>query len=154
MNFFNTPFIIPVVALLIPIVAIISKSVADTQARRIRADQRMAMLQRGLSPEQIATVLQPTLIEQAARISDPVRSLGNARRVAVVLVSIGLGVIVFGLLLTEILRDREVLTVAAAGLLPLAIGIGFFVDYTRQKRELSRFGLEVGAESAGHNGPR
>ncbi len=35
------------------------------------------------------------------------------------------------------------LVVAAAGLIPLAIGVGFLVDYTMQKRELARFGLEV-----------
>jgi hypothetical protein len=40
-----------------------------------------------------------------------------------------------------------VLAGAAAGLIPLAIGVGFFVDYNLQKRELARFGLEVGAES-------
>jgi hypothetical protein len=38
------------------------------------------------------------------------------------------------------------LTGAAVGIIPLAIGIGFFVDYNLQKRELSRFGVEVGAE--------
>jgi len=31
----------------------------------------------------------------------------------------------------------------------LVIGIGFFIDYNLQKRELSRFGLEIGAESPG-----
>jgi hypothetical protein len=45
-----------------------------------------------------------------------------------------------------IVQDRDVLTVAAAGLIPLAIGIGFFIDYNLQKRELSRFGLEVEAD--------
>jgi len=49
--------------------------------------------------------------------------------------------------LAAILHVREVLSGAAAGLIPLAIGVGFFIDYNLQKRELSRFGLEVGAES-------
>jgi hypothetical protein len=47
------------------------------------------------------------------------------------------------------LNERDVLAGAAVGIIPFAIGIGFFVDYNLQKRELSRFGLEVGAESAG-----
>jgi len=42
--------------------------------------------------------------------------------------------------------ERDVLAGAAVGIIPLAIGIGFFIDYNLQKRELSRFGLEVGAE--------
>jgi hypothetical protein len=37
-----------------------------------------------------------------------------------------------------------VLVVAAAGLIPLAIGIGFVVDYLLQKRELAHFGLASG----------
>ncbi len=38
------------------------------------------------------------------------------------------------------------LACSAAGLIPLSIGIGFFVDYRLQARELAHFGLEVGAE--------
>jgi hypothetical protein len=43
-------------------------------------------------------------------------------------------------------RERDVLAGAAAGFIPLAIGIGFFVDYHLQKRELSRFGIEIEPE--------
>jgi hypothetical protein len=149
MNFFYSPFIIPVVGMMIPIVAIISKAVSDVHAHRIKADQRMAMLQRGMSPEQIAQILQPGKYddsEQAAGTKDPIRSLGSTRRAAVVLTAVGLGLIIFGLILTAILQVRPVLAVAASGLIPLAIGIGFFVDYGLQKRELARFGLEVGAD--------
>jgi hypothetical protein len=87
--------------------------------------------------------------EEKAPVKDPLRSLGNARRAGIVLVSVGVGLILFFLVLTAILQVRPVLAGAAAGLIPLAIGIGFFIDYNLQKRELSRFGLEVGAESAG-----
>jgi hypothetical protein len=52
----------------------------------------------------------------------------------------------FGLLLAWIVQEHDVLVVAAAGLIPLAIGIGFIVDYQLQKRELSRFGLEIGPD--------
>jgi hypothetical protein len=55
----------------------------------------------------------------------------------------------FFISLYVILNERDVLAGAAVGIIPLAIGIGFFVDYNLQKRELSRFGLEVGAESPG-----
>jgi hypothetical protein len=84
--------------------------------------------------------------EEGTRTKDPLRSLGNARRTGIVLVSVGAGVIVFGFVLTAILQVREVLAVSASGLIPLAIGIGFFVDYGLQKRELARFGLEVAAD--------
>jgi hypothetical protein len=55
--------------------------------------------------------------------------------------------------LAAILDVRAVLAVSACGLPPLAIGIGFFVDYALQKRELTRFGLEVGAEPPPNNRP-
>jgi hypothetical protein len=46
--------------------------------------------------------------------------------------------------LAWILSEHDVLAGAAVGLIPLAIGAGFLVDYNLQKRDLSRFGLEVG----------
>jgi hypothetical protein len=85
--------------------------------------------------------------EEKPPVKDPLRSLGNARRAGIVLVSVGVGLILFFVVLTAILHVREVLAGAAAGVIPLAIGVGFFIDYNLQKRELSRFGLEVGAES-------
>lgn len=148
MNFINSPFIIPVAGIMVAIVAIISAAMNQAHARRINAEQRLVMLQRGMTPEQIALLINPAAEADpgAPRIADPLRSLGNARRAAIVLVSVGLGIVLFGLVLAAVERDREVLIVAAAGLIPLAIGIGFFVDYNLQKRELSRFGLEVAAD--------
>jgi len=112
----------------------------------------MAMVQRGMPAEQIDLLLKSTRDDgEEIKTRDPLRSLGNARRTAVVLVSVGVGLILFGILLTLIERDREVLTVSACGLIPLAIGIGFFVDYGLQKRELARFGLEVAADPPPNN---
>jgi uncharacterized protein DUF6249 len=84
--------------------------------------------------------------EDKPPVKDPLRSLGNARRAGIVLVSVGVGLTLFFIVLSFIVQVREVLAGAAAGIIPLAIGIGFFIDYNLQKRELSRFGLEVGAE--------
>jgi hypothetical protein len=156
MGAFSSPFIVPVAGVVWLTIMGISSMVGKAHSQRLKADQRMAMLQRGMSAEQIAQILQPEESDecgQAVRTKDPLRSLGNARRAGIVLVSIGLGVVVFGLLLTEILQVREVLTVSATGLIPLAIGIGFFVDYGLQKRELARFGLEVAADQPPQNRP-
>src|ERR1017187_8801019 len=153
MGAFASPFIIPLGAFLVAIVAIVSGAVSQAHARRIKAEQRMAMLHSGMTVEQIDQVLRPSTAygEELEKIKDPLRGLGNTRRAGVVLVSVGVGLVLFGLVLTSILQVREVLTVAAAGLIPLAIGIGFFIDYNLQKRELSRFGLEVGAELPSDN---
>ena len=147
MGVFGSPFIVPLGAFLVAIVAIISGIVGQAHARRIKAEQRMAMLQRGMTVEQIDLLLKSTRDDgEEVRTRDPLRSLGNARRAGIVLVSVGAGIVLFGLLLAQIERDRETLIVAATGLIPLAIGIGFFVDYNLQKRELARFGLEVSAD--------
>jgi hypothetical protein len=145
-NFVFSPFIVPVAGCLVGIVAIVSGIWLDGHKRRMKSEERIAMIARGVPLADIEKML-GTGDEEKPPAKDPLRSLSNARRAGIVLVSVGAGLILFGLVLTAILQVREVLAVAAAGLIPLAIGVGFFVDYHLQKRELSRFGLEVGAES-------
>jgi hypothetical protein len=146
MNFFFSPFVVPVAGCLVGIVAIVSGIWFEAQKRRFKSEERMAMLARGVPLAEIERML-GVGEEDKPPVKDPLRSLGNARRAGIILVSVGVGLVLFFLVLTEIVRVREVLAGAAAGLIPLAIGIGFFIDYNLQKRELSRFGLEVGAES-------
>jgi hypothetical protein len=146
MNFLFSPFVIPVAGILVAIVAIISGIWLDGHKRRLKSEERIAMISRGVPLADIEKML-GTGDEEKPPVKDPLRSLGNARRTGIVLVSVGAGLILFFVVLTAILHVREVLSGAAAGLIPLAIGVGFFIDYNLQKRELSRFGLEVGAES-------
>jgi hypothetical protein len=141
-SFLFSPFIVPVAGCAVGAVAIISAIWFEAQQRRNKAEQRMAMLARGLPIAEIERLLGSGDDEKPTP-KDPMRSLGNARRTGIVLVSVGAGLILFFLVLTEILQVRAVLSGAAAGLIPLAIGVGFFIDYNLQKRELSRFGLEV-----------
>ena len=142
MEIFHSPLIIPLGGMVVAIVAIVAGIWSDAHNKRIRADQRMAMLARGMSIEDIEKVLgKANDVDRPPK--DPLRSLSNARRTGIVLVSTGLGLILFFITLTAIVRERDVLAGAAAGLIPLAIGIGFFVDYNLQKRELSRFGMEI-----------
>jgi hypothetical protein len=139
---------IPIVAMLIPIVAIISGSVSEMHKRRLEMEQRMALIARGVPLAEIDALMKTPVSELGSSAKDPMRSLGNSRRAAAVLISVGIGLIVFFLALDAILRVREVLAGAAAGVIPVMIGIGFVVDYFLQKRELKRFGLEIN----GNNG--
>ena len=142
MEAWHSPFIIPLGAFAVAIVAIAGGIWSDIHNKRIRADQRMAMLARGMSVEDIEKILgKPNDIDRPPK--DPLRSLSNARRAGIVLVSSGIGLMLFFITLEVIVRERDVLAGAAVGLIPLAIGIGFFVDYHLQKRELSRFGMEI-----------
>jgi hypothetical protein len=147
MDFMMSPFIVPVAGCAVGAVAIVSGIWFEAQQRRNKAEQRMAMIARGVPIPEIEKLLGSG--DEEKRVRDPLRSLGNARRAGIVLVSLGVGLVLFFAALSVVVHVREVLAGAAAGLIPLAIGIGFFVDYNLQKRELSRFGLEVGAESSG-----
>jgi hypothetical protein len=143
MDFRMGPFLIPLGAFAIAIVAIISGVMGEAQRRRLKAEQRMSMVARGMSAEDIDKLL-GGVNDDARRVKDPLRSLANTRRTAIVLISTGFGLILFSLALAMIVGHHEVLSAGAAGLIPLAIGVGFFIDYNLQKRDLSRFGLEVG----------
>lgn len=142
---FSSPFIVPVSAFVMVLgicVAGIWSSVAQS---RVRAQQRMAMLAQGVPVADIERLV-GTKEEENKPVRDPLRSLANARRTGIVLVSVAVGLIVFFGVMAMILQQKEILCGSAVGLIPLAIGIGFFIDYNLQKREMSRFGLEVGAE--------
>jgi hypothetical protein len=148
--------LIPIVALFIPIVAIIASQAGEMHKRRVRADQQMALIARGVPlPELEAFLKVLTANEEAGKeVKDPMRSLSNARRSATVLVSVGAGLVLFFLTLGTVMLshvDKEagwaLIACSAAGLIPLAIGIGFFFDYNLQKRELARFGLEISADT-------
>jgi hypothetical protein len=136
---------IPLGAFVVAIVAIVSGIMSEAHKQRLRAEQRMTLVARGMSPDDIDKLLGGAG-EDPRPAKDPLRSLGNARRTAISLISTGLGLFFFGLMLSWILQVHDVLAVAASGLIPLAIGIGFVVDYQLQRRELSRFGLEIGPE--------
>jgi hypothetical protein len=145
MDWHWSPIMVPLAAFLVAIVAIVAGIASEGHRQRLRADQRMAMVARGMSADDIDRLLGKG-IDDGKPAKDPLSSLGVARRTAIVLISSGVGLIVFFLLLTWILHVHAVLAGAAAGLIPLAIGGGFWIDYNLQKRELSRFGLEVGQE--------
>jgi len=147
MDFMMSPFIVPVAGCAVGAIAIVSGIWFEAQQRRNKAEQRMAMIARGIPIAEIEKLLGSG--DEEKRVRDPLRSLGNARRTGVVLVSVGLGLALFFITLSIIVSERDVLAGAAVGIIPLVIGIGFFIDYNLQKRELSRFGLEIGAESPG-----
>jgi hypothetical protein len=152
MDFLTSPFIVPVAGCAVGAIAIVSGIWFEAQQRRNKAEQRMAMIARGVPIAEIEKLLGSG--DEEKRVRDPLRSLGNARRTGIVLVSLGVGLILFFVVLSVVVQERAVLAGSAAALIPLAIGIGFFIDYNLQKRELSRFGLEIGAESSGVNSER
>ena len=134
---------VPIGAFAVAIVAIISGVVGEGNRQRLTAEQRMAMVARGMPADDIDKLLTKAIVDSRP-VKDPMQSLANARRTAIVLISSGIGLALFFILLSFIVSERDVLAGAAVGLMPLAVGIGFVIDYHLQKRYLSRFGLEVG----------
>ena len=131
---------IPLGAFVVGIVAIVAGIAGGAYKQRLKTEQRLAMLARGMSASEIEKLLSAD--GRAAK--DPLQGIASTRRTAIVLISTGVGIMLSFLVLAWIVDEHHVLSGGAFGLIPLSIGVGFFIDYTLQKRDLSHFGLEVG----------
>jgi hypothetical protein len=140
MDWHWSPFMVPLGAFLVGIVAIVSSLAGGAYKQRLKTEQRLAMLARGMSASEIEKLLSAD--GRAAK--DPLQGIASTRRTAIVLISTGVGIMLSFLVLAWIVNEHEVLSGGAFGLIPLSIGVGFFIDYNMQKRDLSHFGLEVG----------
>ncbi len=136
-------YAIPLGAFAVGIVAIVSGVVGQMNREKLKADQRMAMVARGINADDIDKLLGKSSVD-GKPWRDPMQSLGNTRRTAIVLISSGVGLMLFFSMVAWIEQKHEVLSGVAIGLIPLAIGLGFLIDYNLQKRDLARFGLDVG----------
>ncbi len=143
-TFFDSAYIVPVAGCLMILGLGCFGIYSEMDQKRIRSQERMNLLARGMSIEDIERLQRQVQNED---VTDPVRSMNNIRRTAMILFGCGAGIAIFGLLLAAILQMRVLLIVAAAGLLPIAIGVGFWIDYKMQARDLARFGLEVDSQS-------
>jgi hypothetical protein len=139
-TFFDSAYIVPVAGCLMILGLGCFGIYSEMDQKRIRSQERMTLLARGMSIEDIERLQRQVQNED---VTDPVRTMNNIRRTAMILFGSGAGIVAFGLLLAAILQMRVLLIVAAAGLIPVAIGIGFWIDYQMQARDLARFGLEV-----------
>ena len=117
---------------------------SEMDQKRLRSQERMTLLGRGMSIEDIERLQRQVQNED---VSDPVRTMNNIRRTALILFGCGVGIILFGVPFAFILKTSILLIVPAAGLIPIAIGVGFWIDYKMQARDLARFGLEVDARN-------
>jgi hypothetical protein len=88
------------------------------RVRRLRTDERLAALARGVS-----VPMEPELSE-----------MGRSRRAGILLTTGSLGYITtFGLIARV---ESEAWTAAAFGIIPLAVGLGFFLDAYLIKRDV------------------
>jgi hypothetical protein len=89
------------------------------RVRKLRSEERLAAIARG-----VEIPAEPEL-GQAAR----------SRRAGILLVSGAIGYILTFGLIAQIQADRDVWTAAALGIIPLAVGVGYFLDWTMIRRD-------------------
>ena len=89
------------------------------RVRKLRSEERLAAIARG-----VEIPMEPEL-NQAAR----------SRRAGILLVSGALGYIATFGLIASIQADRDIWTAAVFGIIPLAVGIGYFVDWGMIRRD-------------------
>jgi hypothetical protein len=90
------------------------------RVRQLRSEERLAAIAKGAS------------IPLEAELSQAARS----RRAGILLTCGALGFIVALGFIAQIEHERDTWTAAALGIIPLAIGIGYFVDFTLIRRDL------------------
>jgi len=82
------------------------------RVRKLRSEERLAALAKG------AQIPMEPELSQFAR----------SRRAGILLVSGGLGFMLMFGMIAKVVNEPETLAAAAFGILPLAVGIGYFVD--------------------------
>jgi len=90
------------------------------RVRKLRTEERLAALARGAE-----IPLEPELTQFA-----------RSRRAGILLVSGGLGFTIMFALIARIVGEPQTLVAAAFGILPLAVGIGYFLDAALIHRDL------------------
>ena len=132
-NAWDSPFIVPVAGCAMIACIVIASTAAASRKREIESQERLAAIAKGIMPppthEELAlTRPQPT--------SSAERRFNNIRLTGIILVGGALGAILFFCILSVILGQRDVLSGAACGLIPLGLGVGFLIDARFQKRDL------------------
>ncbi len=87
--------------------------------RKLRSQERLAAMARGVE------------IPMVAELSESARS----RRSAILLITGALGYILTFALIAQIERDPETWVAAAFGIIPLAVGVGYWLDSTLIRRD-------------------
>jgi hypothetical protein len=90
------------------------------RVRKLRSEERLAALAKG------ATIPMEPELSQFAR----------SRRAGILLVSGGLGFMIMFAAIARIVQEPNTLVAASVGILPLAVGLGYFLDAALIHRDL------------------
>jgi Domain of unknown function (DUF6249) len=90
------------------------------RVRKLKTEERLAALARG------AEIPMEPELSQFAR----------SRRAGILLVSGGLGFMIMFAVIARVVNEPDTLVASAVGILPLAVGIGYFVDAALIHRDI------------------
>jgi hypothetical protein len=90
------------------------------RVRKLRTEERLAALARG------AEIPMEPELSQFAR----------SRRAGILLVSGGLGFMIMFVVIARVVNEPDTLVASAVGILPLAVGIGYFLDAALIHRDI------------------
>jgi len=90
------------------------------RVRKLRSEERLAALARG------AEIPMEPELSQFAR----------SRRAGILLVSGGLGFMIMFAVIARVVNEPDMLVASAVGILPLAVGIGYFLDAALIHRDI------------------
>lgn len=148
---FNSPFVIPVAGCIMILGMSVGSMWAKVRSEEIKSHERLARIAQGLPVEpEIPGASAPVSAMESvfgnastaagtAPRADRMNDGGKARRAGIVLTSVGVGLFAFFAALAAIVQVREVLSGGVAGLIPLAIGIGFLIDARLKRSEYERY---------------
>jgi hypothetical protein len=132
-NNMDSPFIVPVAGCAMILGIVVAGIWSGIRNREIQSTERLAAIAKGVPV--------PPTVEELALIhgkpsADTTRRRGNVRLAGTILVIGAISLVAFFLVLSAILQERDVLSGAAVGLIPLGIGIALLVDARTQTREM------------------
>ena len=130
---FDSPFVVPVAGCVMILGIVVAGIWSGIRNREIQSHERLAAIAKGVP-------LPPTVEELAIMHGKPsadgTRRRGTVRRTGIVLLGSAAGLVGFFVALAAVLQERDVLSGATVGLIPLGIGIALLIDARIQTREL------------------
>ena len=133
-SIFMSPFVVAVAGCLMILGLGIFGIYSEIDQRRVRSQERMTLLARGMSIDDIERLQRQVQNED---VSDPVRTMNNIRRTAMILFGGGGGIVLFGLLFAAILQMRVCSSSLPPALSPLASAL-VSGSITKCRRAISR----------------
>lgn len=137
MHWVDSPFIVPVAAFAMVLGIVIVANISNYHTRKLKSEERLAAIAKGipLPPEPQMDLTALGQMERASTAEESARRARGMRTGGIVLIAVGIGMALFSFFLSWIIQEHDTLVIAAAGLIPLAVGAGLLVDYAVRKND-------------------